>query len=235
MLRLREGRQCRDVPDGAREHHLSRGAEDGGQTLRHRGPGEGAFGGGDPPQRRPRIHVRPERLGRGVFRQLPAPRDRGAECRTGLFPAGARTDRRHDPQVRPRVLPGEGRPHVEGCAGGGLQEGVPALDGPFAGARARRVALRPFPRPGDFSRAQHLGPRRGLRRPHAPHRQDGCQVPEFARERNIQQETRAVRTVLRQAGHPAAGFCDHGGGRHPERRSRRSRSGCWDASRRTSR
>ena len=32
----------------------------------------------------------------------------------------ARTDRRHDPQVRPRVLPGEGRPHVEGCAGGGL-------------------------------------------------------------------------------------------------------------------
>ena len=60
------------------------------------------------------------RLGRGVFRQLPAPRDRGAECRTGLFPAGARTDRRHDPQVRPRVLPGEGRPHVEGCAGGGL-------------------------------------------------------------------------------------------------------------------
>ena len=96
-----------------------------------------------------------------------------------LFPPEARNDRRHDPEIRPRVLPGEGRPDVEGCAGGGLQAGVSRLDGTFAATRERRVALRPLPRPGDLPRAQHFGAHRGVRRPHAAHGQAGGQVPEL--------------------------------------------------------
>lgn len=120
------------------------------------------------------------------------------ERRHDLFPAEARHDRRHDPEVRPRILPLEGRPDVEGCAGGGIQAGVSALDGSFARTRERRLALRPLPRPRDLSGAQHFGPHRGFRRPHAPHGQERGQVPELARERNLQQETRALRPLLRQ-------------------------------------
>ncbi len=44
----------------------------------------------------------------GVFLQLPAPRDRGHERGYDLFPPEARHDRRHDQEVRPRVLPRAG-------------------------------------------------------------------------------------------------------------------------------
>ena len=108
MLRLRQRRQCRHVPDGAREHHLSRSPEDGGQTIRHRGQGEGDVRGRGTPQRRPRIDVRAQRLGGRLFLQLPAPRDRGHERGYDLFPPEARHDRRHDQEVRPRVLPARG-------------------------------------------------------------------------------------------------------------------------------
>ena len=183
---MRQGRQRRDLPDGTREHHLSRGAEDGGQALRHRGQGEGDDRGGGATQRRPRVDVRPERLGCGVLRQLPPPRDRRAERGPGLFPSEARHDRRHDPEIRTGILSGEGRPDVEGRPGGGLQTGVSRLDGAFAATRERRVALRPLPRPCDLPRAQHFGAHRGVRRPHAAHRQAGGQVPELPRERDIQ-------------------------------------------------
>ena len=53
VFRMRQGRQRRDLPDGTREHHLSRGAEDGSQALRHRGQGEGDDRGGGATQRRP--------------------------------------------------------------------------------------------------------------------------------------------------------------------------------------
>lgn len=115
VLRLRQGRQCRHLPHGAREPDLSRGAEDGGQALRHRGPREGAFGGGGAAQRRPRVDVCAERLGRGVLRQLPPPRGGGYERRHVLLPPHARAYRRHDPQVRAGLLPREGRPHVAGA------------------------------------------------------------------------------------------------------------------------
>ncbi len=46
--------------------------------------------------------------------------------------------------------------------------------------------LRPLPRPCDLPRAQHFGAHRGVRRPHAAHRQAGGQVPELPRERDIQ-------------------------------------------------
>ena len=38
----------------------------------------------------------------------------------GLLPPETRHDRRHDQEVRPRVLPRARRPDVEGCAGGGI-------------------------------------------------------------------------------------------------------------------
>ena len=50
-FRLREGRQCRDVPDGAREYDLSRGVESRGQALRYRSAGEGDDARGGRPQR----------------------------------------------------------------------------------------------------------------------------------------------------------------------------------------
>ena len=42
--------------------------------------------------------------------------------------------------------------------------------GPFAGARERRLALRPLPRPGHLPGSQYFGTHRRLRRPHAAHR-----------------------------------------------------------------
>ena len=102
VLRMRKGRECRDLPDGAREPDVPRGAEDGGQTLRHRGAREGAFGGGGAPQRRPGVDVRPERLGRGVLRQLPAARKRGHQHRDELLPPEARPERTPWPRATSR-------------------------------------------------------------------------------------------------------------------------------------
>ena len=118
--------------------------------------------------------------------------------------------RRHDPEIRTGILSRQRRPDVEGRPGGGLQAGVSRLDGAFAATRERRVALRPLPRPRDLPRAQHFGAHRGVRRPHAAHRQAGGQVPELPRERDIQQETRTLRSLFRQEGHSAAGFRHHG-------------------------
>ena len=133
VLRMREGWECRHLRHGTGVGQLSRGPQDGGQTLRNRGARGGPLRRGAPPQRRPRVDVRPQQLGRRLFRQLPPPRQRGNQRRTLLFPAETEPDRRHDQKVRTRVLPLEGRPDVEGCPRGRVQAGVPPLDGSFAG------------------------------------------------------------------------------------------------------
>ena len=56
---------------------------------------------------------------------------------------------------------------------------------------------------GDVPRAEHFRPRGGFLRSHAAYRQVGCEVPKFARKRDLQQETRAVRPVFRQESDPA--------------------------------
>ena len=212
VLRLRQGRQRRQLHHGVRERHLSRSVEDGGQALRHRGAREGDERRGRAAQQQPREHVRRQYLGLGLFRRSSSQQRGGAQRRAELPVAKPRFYRRYDPQVRSWLLPLEGRCHVACGARGGLQGGVPPVDGTLDQERARRFVVRPVPRPRDVPRAQRLGARGGLRRPHAAHRQESSKISKLARERDIQQEPRAVRSLLRQEGHTARGLRHNGRG-----------------------
>ena len=137
LLRLWQGRQCRELHHGARADDISRGAQVAGKEIPYRDKGAGADGRGTAGAEREGVDVHRQRLGGKILRADPSRPSRRQGHWHAVLPL-ARLPRRHHTQVpaglRPQRPAGPGQ-----CSRGqGLQ--------PRLSAQGRTVLQeRPWP------------------------------------------------------------------------------------------